>query len=230
MCVVSKYRITSMIFNSFQNPLVGRWVELFSYCCIYRAAIGEQGALFGQVCGVPDLERSGGILAGKLRITLVYNEADGQLVIAIRPAGPGQDGAVLCGRIRPRDIDIGNSLKHSPILEVVPECVLEAVVPECVAVTTVPERIVLEVVPERIAAATVPECVAVTTVPERIAVATVPERIVLEVVPECVLEAVVPERIVLEVVPECVPEAVVPERAVVAILAETVAIATRDLI
>ncbi|MBQ3722164.1 MAG: hypothetical protein II851_00470, partial [Bacteroidales bacterium] len=166
-----------MIFNSFQNPLVGRWVELFSYCCIYRAAIGEQGVLFGQVCGVPDLERSGGILAGKLRITLVYNKADCQLVIAIRSAGTGEDGAVFCGRIGPRDIDIGNSLKHSPILEVVPE------------------RIVLEVVPERIAVATVPECVAATIVPERVVVAVVPERVALEVVPERIAVATVPERI-----------------------------------
>ena len=121
MCVVSKYRITKMIINSLQNTAHVRWVEIFSYCYTYRATIGEQGPLVNQIGGVPNLEGAGRILPGELRIILIRDEADCQPVISTCTLSSREDSTVLDWRTASRDVQIGNALKHSSILKVVPE-------------------------------------------------------------------------------------------------------------
>ena len=205
MRVLSKYRITKMIINSLQNTAHVRWVEIFSYCCTYRATIGEQYPLFNQIGGVPNLEGPGRILPSELRIILIRDEADGQPVTSTCALGSREDSTVLDRRAASGNAQIRNALKHSSVLEVVPERIVATVVHECVL------------------GAVVPECVLKAVVPERVVVATVPERIPITIVPECVLKAVVPERIVVTIVPERVVVAIVPERVVVATVPERIA-------
>ena len=139
-----------MIFNTFQGCQNVRRVELFSYCCIYHATIGEHPHSSSIICRGPDLEIPSRIKACKLSISYPCSEGDSQFVRA-SPLSTAEDIKILnCRRPGISNRHIANALADSAMLDIVPERVI---------LETVPERVILEIVPELIPIAVVPECV-----------------------------------------------------------------------
>lgn len=92
-----------------------------------------------------------------------------QLLFIVRRTCSCEDYEVLYSLVTvfsTKYFQVANSVKHSTIMDVVPECEPPTIVPECHIVAVVPECERVIVVPECHPITVVPECHSVTTVPE----------------------------------------------------------------